>query len=416
MIPLTTLREKAAYVEERLALRGLDDVAEKIANILSLDKEIRALKTSLENKQAEMNKLAKDGKNLSNVDYAKELKQAIKAERECLQDMEQQLYEKQSLIPNYPHDRVPYGRDSSANICLKTAGKLYTKSEKPCVHWELADALDLIDFATGARIAGSGFPLFIGQGARLSRALVQVFLEYNIKAGYLEYAPPLLVNEASVFGTGQLPDKEEQMYELGKDGLYLIPTAEVPLTNIYRDCIVKSEQLPIKITGYSPCFRREAGSYGKDTRGLNRLHQFDKVEIVQLVSPENSLVVLDEMVLHVEGLLKALELPYRIMLLCAGDMGFASAITYDFEVYAPAQERWLEVSSVSLFRDFQTNRLHCRYKTPQGKTELLHSLNGSALALPRIIACILENMQDLHGNIHLPKILHPLLGKVINSK
>lgn len=415
MIPLATLRNNSVYVERRLALREIPEVPQKIAQILDLDKQVRILKTELESQQAEMNKLSKVKGSAESIELAKTLKQAIKTGQEQRQILETQLQDLLFQLPNYPDDRVPEGRDSSANICVKTVGKLHTKAEKPLPHWELAEKLALIDFSTGAKLASAGFPLFVGAGARLSRALVQVFLEHNIRAGYLEYAPPLLANQASVFGTGQLPDKEEQMYEIGKDGLYLIPTAEVPLTNIYRDRLVNIEELPIKLTAYSPCFRREAGSYGKDTRGLNRLHQFDKVEIVQLVEPENSLAVLDEMVAHVEKLLVLLNLPYRILLLCAGDMGFASAITYDFEVYAPAQEKWLEVSSVSLFRDFQTNRLRCRYKNSQGKTALLHSLNGSSLALPRIIACLLENGQDAQGNIHLPAVLHSLLGEILTK-
>jgi seryl-tRNA synthetase len=277
-------------------------------------------------------------------------------------------------------------------------------------HWELTKKYNLIDFELGNKITGSGFPVYIGQGARLQRALIQYFLDFNTQAGYLEYLPPFMVNAASAMGTGQLPDKEGQMYYMPEDDFYMIPTAEVPVTNVYRDVIIKEESFPIKMTAYSPCFRREAGSYGKDVRGLNRLHQFEKVEIIQIVQPEKSYAVLDEMVLHVEKLLQSLNLPYRILRLCGGDMGFASAITYDFEVFSAAQERWLEVSSVSNFENYQTNRLKCRYKDASGKMQLAHSLNGSSLALPRIMACLLENHQTEAG-IALPAVLHSYFGK-----
>jgi seryl-tRNA synthetase len=275
-------------------------------------------------------------------------------------------------------------------------------------HWELAKRYELINFELGTKITGSGFPVYTGRGAKLQRALVQYFLDFNTAAGYYEYLPPFMVNETSAFATGQLPDKEGQMYFVGEDEFYLIPTSEVPLTNIYRDAIVRPEDLPIKMTAYSPCFRREAGSYGKDVRGLNRLHQFEKVEIVQIVQAEKSYDVLGEMVLHVEKLIQSLDLPYRILRLCGGDMGFASALTYDFEVYSAAQERWLEVSSVSNFETYQTNRMKCRYKEG-GKMQLAHSLNGSSLALPRIVACLLENNQT-ENNIALPQVLHTYFG------
>jgi seryl-tRNA synthetase len=279
-------------------------------------------------------------------------------------------------------------------------------------HWDLINQYRLVDFETGAKITGRGFPLYIGKGAKLQRSLVQYFLDYNTAAGYTEYLPPFMVNEASAFATGQLPDKEGQMYFMEADQFYLIPTAEVPVTNIYRDTIVKEEELPIKMTAYSPCFRREAGSFGKDVRGLNRVHQFEKVEIIQIVAPSLSYQVLDEMVAHVEKLIQSLELPYRILRLCGGDMGFASAITYDFEVFSAAQERWLEVSSVSNFESFQTNRMKCRYKDAQGKMQFTHSLNGSSLALPRILACLLENHQTEAG-IEIPKVLQPYFGQDI---
>ena len=276
-------------------------------------------------------------------------------------------------------------------------------------HWDLTKKYNLIDFELGNKITGSGFPVYISKGAKLQRAMIQYFLDYNTAAGYTEYQPPIMVNEASARGTGQLPDKEGQMYFVTEDHLYLIPTAEVPVTNIYRDEILKDTQLPLKMTAYTPCFRREAGSYGKDVRGLNRLHQFDKVEVVQLVHPDKSYEVLDEMVAHVEKLLQSLELPYRILRLCGGDMGFTSAMTYDFEVYSAAQDKWLEVSSVSNFEAFQTNRMKIRFKDAAGKTQLVHSLNGSALALPRIVACLLENNQAA-GHIALPKALHSYFG------
>jgi seryl-tRNA synthetase len=276
-------------------------------------------------------------------------------------------------------------------------------------HWDLAKKYDIIDFELGNKVTGSGFPFYRGQGAKLQRALIQYFLDYNIAAGYTEYMPPLMVNADSGFGTGQLPDKEGQMYHVTEDGFYLIPTAEVPVTNIYRDTILKEAELPLKMTAYTPCFRREAGSYGKDVRGLNRLHQFDKVEIVQIVHPQRSYEVLEEMVSHVERLLQTLQLPYRILKLCGGDMSFASALTYDFEVYSAAQERWLEVSSVSNFETFQSNRMKIRFKDSAGKTQLVHTLNGSSLALPRILACLLENKQTADG-ITLPEVLRPYFG------
>jgi seryl-tRNA synthetase len=281
-------------------------------------------------------------------------------------------------------------------------------------HWDLIKKYDLVDFETGAKITGSGFPLYKGKGAKLQRALIQYFLDYNTAAGYTEYMPPLMVNEASAYGTGQLPDKEGQMYYATADGLYLIPTAEVPVTNIYRDEIIKESEVPVKMTAYTPCFRREAGSFGSDVRGLNRVHQFDKVEIIQLVHPDKSYEVLEEMVAHVETLLQALQLPYRILRLCGGDMSFTSALTYDFEVFSAAQQKWLEVSSVSNFETFQTNRMKIRYKNAEGKTQLLHSLNGSSLALPRIVASLLENNQTETG-IALPGVLHAYFGNSVIS-
>jgi seryl-tRNA synthetase len=329
-------------------------------------------------------------------------------------ETEKQLNDKLVLLPNLPSDKVPAGKTSADNIVVREGGSKPKLSPGSVPHWDLIKKYDIVDFETGAKITGSGFPLYKGKGAKLQRALIQYFLDFNTAAGYTEYLPPFMVNEATAYGTGQLPDKEGQMYFMQADNFYMIPTSEVPVTNIYRDEIVKEESLPIKMTAYSPCFRREAGSFGKDVRGLNRVHQFDKVEIVQLVHPEKSYGVLEEMVNHVEKLLNTLELPYRILKLCGGDMSFASALTYDFEVYSAAQERWLEVSSVSNFETFQTNRMKIRFKDGNGKSQLVHSLNGSSLALPRIVACLLENNQSPDGII-LPSILHNYFGSTIIS-
>ncbi|GAH39736.1 unnamed protein product, partial [marine sediment metagenome] len=312
-------------------------------------------------------------------------------------------------IPNLPAAIVPRGRTPEDNVTIREGGNKPILPAGAMAHWDLAKKYNLIDFELGNKITGSGFPVYINKGAKLQRALIQYFLDYNTNAGYTEYQPPIMVNEASARGTGQLPDKEGQMYYVGEDNLYLIPTAEVPVTNIFRDEILKESLFPVRMTAYTPCFRREAGSYGKDVRGLNRLHQFDKVEIVQLVDPVKSYEVLEEMVLHVEQLLQSLQLPYRILRLCGGDMGFTSAMTYDFEVFSAAQEKWLEVSSVSNFEAFQTNRMKIRFKDAGGKTLLAHSLNGSSLALPRIVACLLENHQQ-DGFIALPKALHEYFG------
>jgi seryl-tRNA synthetase len=312
-------------------------------------------------------------------------------------------------LPNLPSEKVPKGKTPEDNEIIRTGGTKPQLHKGAVPHWDLAKKYDLIDFELGNKITGSGFPVYKNKGARLQRALIQYFLEYNAKAGYTEYMPPLMVNEATAYGTGQLPDKEGQMYHVTVDEFYLIPTAEVPVTNIYRDVILKEADLPIKMTAYTPCFRREAGSYGKDVRGLNRLHQFDKVEVVQLVHPDKSYDALEEMVSHVEKLVQSLELPYRILRLCGGDMSFTSALTYDFEVYSAAQDKWLEVSSVSNFESFQTNRMKIRFKDEKGKTQLAHSLNGSSLALPRILACLLENNQNENG-ITLPVVLHGYFG------
>ena len=313
------------------------------------------------------------------------------------------------LLPNFPADIVPEGRTAEDNLVVKIDENYSTLPENPLPHWELARKYDIIDFDLGVKLTGAGFPVYKGKGARLQRALINYFLDYNTAAGYREIEPPVMVNEASGFGTGQLPDKEGQMYHATADNFYLVPTAEVPVTNIYRDVILDYKEFPVKLTAYTPCFRREAGSYGKDVRGLNRLHQFDKVEIVQLALPENSYEALDGMVAHVEGLVKSLGLPYRILRLCGGDMSFTSALTYDFEVYSEAQQRWLEVSSVSNFESFQANRLKLRYKDENKKTQLAHTLNGSSLALPRIVAALLENNQTPEG-IRIPEVLVPYTG------
>jgi len=336
-------------------------------------------------------------------------KDQAKALQTKLSELDARLQELLISLPNLPHESVPTGKTPEENEIVKQAGVIPDLSAQKAPHWELTEKYKLIDFELGNKITGSGFPVYIDKGAKLQRALISYFLDYNTGKGYKEYYPPHMVNTDSAYATGQLPDKEGQMYHMPEDNFYMIPTAEVPLTNIFRDVILTEQELPIKITGYTPCFRREAGSYGKDVRGLNRLHQFDKVEIVQLVPTAQSYQVLEEMVAHVEGLLQALELPYRILRLCGGDMSFASALTYDFEVYSAAQERWLEVSSVSNFENFQTNRLKARYKDAQGKIQALHSLNGSSLALPRILACLLENKQTPNG-IELPSVLIPYLG------
>jgi seryl-tRNA synthetase len=319
------------------------------------------------------------------------------------------LHDELVKLPNIPYEKVPAGKTPADNVVVREGGKKPVLTANAVPHWDLIKKYDIVDFETGAKITGSGFALYKGQGAKLQRALIQYFLDFNTAAGYTEYLPPFLVNEATAYGTGQLPDKEGQMYFMQEDNFYLIPTSEVPVTNIYRDQILRETDLPIKMTAYSACFRREAGSFGKDVRGLNRVHQFDKVEIVQLVHPSGSYLAHEEMVSHVERLLVSLELPYRILNLCGGDMSFASALTYDFEVFSGAQEKWLEVSSVSNFETFQTNRMKIRFKDESGKSQLVHSLNGSSLALPRIVACLLENNQFENG-IKIPGVLQRYFG------
>jgi seryl-tRNA synthetase len=338
-----------------------------------------------------------------------QLKALLSTDKPALEEAEKALKELLLKLPNLPSANVPPGKGADENMVVREGGEKPGLFAAALPHWELAKKYNLIDFEMGNKITGTGFPVYIDKGARLQRALIQYFLDFNTAAGYTEYQPPLMVNEDSAFGTGQLPDKEGQMYYAQADNFYLIPTSEVPLTNMFRDLILKENELPKKMTAYTACFRREAGSHGKEVRGLNRLHQFDKVELVQLVKPETSYAVLEEMVNHVEKLLQSLELPYRILKLCGGDLGFTSAMTFDFEVYSAAQQKWLEVSSVSNFETFQTNRMKIRYKNAQQKTQLLHSLNGSSLALPRIVASLLENNQAENA-IGLPPVLHGYFG------
>ena len=418
MLTLKLLREAPEFVVERLAVKNFD-AKEIVDQILDLDRSRRQYQTELDQCLAQQKIQAKaigalmqQGKK-EEAEAAKQSVADMKARSKELELLMLESEEKQNellvRLPNLPVDIVPLGKGAEDNVVVREGGK---RTELPACampHWELARKYDLIDFDLGVKLTGAGFPVYKGQGARIQRALIAYFLDYNTQAGFQEIQPPLMVNEASGFGTGQLPDKEGQMYHVGLDNFYLIPTAEVPVTNIFRDVILAESDFPIKMTAYTPCFRREAGSYGKDVRGLNRLHQFDKVEIVQVAHPDASEAALDEMVAHVEGLVKSLELPYRILRLCGGDMSFTSAITYDFEVYSEAQGRWLEVSSVSNFQSFQANRLKLRYKDANGKTNLAHTLNGSSLALPRILAALLENHQTEEG-IYIPQALRPYFG------
>lgn len=418
MLQVSVLRNNTEDVKKRLAVKHFAQ-PELVDTIIALDDERKRLQAEFDNTQARVNAASKEiGKMMAQGN--KESAEAIKADvgnwkamleplKEQMAKVERELQDTIVILPNLPSTQVPEGRTPEENVVVREGGVKPTLDADAVPHWDLIIKYDLVDFETGAKITGRGFPLYKGKGAKLQRALAQYFLDYNTEAGYTEYIPPYMVNEASAFATGQLPDKEGQMYHATADNFYLIPTAEVPVTNIYRDTIVKQEELPIRMTAYSPCFRREAGSFGKDVRGLNRVHQFEKVEIIQLVEPEKSYDVLDEMVKHVEKLLITLELPYRILRLCGGDMGFTSALTYDFEVFSAAQERWLEVSSVSNFENYQTHRMKCRYKDADGKMQFTHSLNGSALALPRIVACLLENNQVADG-INLPEVLHRYFG------
>ncbi len=420
MLQVAFIRQNAELVKERLAIKHFRET-ELVDTIISLDDERKKLQLEFDTTQAKVNSSSKEIGQLmakGQKEEAEKLKQEIPALKTSLQPISEKLAEteKQLLdlivkLPNLPAAQVPVGKTPEDNVTVRTGGEKPALHTGAVPHWDLTKKYSLIDFELGNKITGSGFPVYTGKGAKLQRALIQYFLDYNTEAGYTEYMPPHMVNEASAFGTGQLPDKEGQMYFVTEDKFYLIPTAEVPVTNIYRDEMLKENDLPVKMTAYTPCFRREAGSYGKDVRGLNRLHQFDKVEIVQLVHPDKSYDVLEEMVNHVEKLLQSLELPYRILKLCGGDMGFASALTYDFEVYSAAQEKWLEVSSVSNFEAYQTNRMKIRFKDSNGKNQLVHSLNGSSLALPRIVACLLENKQTEKG-IQLPAVLHRYFGAV----
>ncbi len=423
MLQVQVLRQNPEWVKERLAIKHFANQG-LVEEIIALDDERKKLQLESDTLQSKVNAASKEigmlmGKGQKEEAEAKKQEvAAIKASLQPLADqqteIEKQLGEKLVLLPNLPSEKVPAGKTPADNVVVREGGMKPQLSADALPHWDLIKKYDIVDFETGVKITGSGFPLFKGKGAKLQRALTQYFLDFNTAAGYTEYLPPLMVNEATAYGTGQLPDKEGQMYYMPADNFYMIPTAEVPVTNIYRDEIVKESDLPIKMTAFSACFRREAGSFGADVRGLNRVHQFDKVEIVQLVHPEKSYEVLEEMVSHVEKLLNTLELPYRILRLCGGDMSFASALTYDFEVFSAAQQKWLEVSSVSNFEAFQTNRMKIRFKDEKGKSQLVHSLNGSSLALPRIMASLLENNQSSEG-ISLPAVLHSYFGgKVIS--
>jgi seryl-tRNA synthetase len=417
MLQVNVLRQKTEWVKERLAVKNFKQ-PELVDEIIALDDERKRLQAEFDATQAKINASSKHiGKLMAagNKEEAEQLKADVTNWKASLEPIKKQAAETEKkledtlvLLPNLPSEKVPKGVSVEDNEIVR-------ETEKPALngnalpHWELTKKYKLIDFDLGTKITGSGFPVYTGKGAKLQRSLIQYFLDYNTAAGYKEIIPPFVVNEDSAFATGQLPDKEGQMYFVNEDKFYLIPTSEVPLTNIYRDTIVKSEELPVKMTAYSPCFRREAGSYGKDVRGLNRLHQFEKVEIVQIVEADKSYAALEEMLNHVERLLQSLKLPYRILRLCGGDMSFTSALTYDFEVYSAAQQRWLEVSSVSNFESYQSNRLKCRYKDESGKNQLVHTLNGSALALPRIMASLLENNQSENG-IQLPEALWKYFG------
>ncbi|HXS35286.1 MAG TPA: serine--tRNA ligase [Flavipsychrobacter sp.] len=421
MLPINLFRQNKELILEGLKKKNFKE-SELVDKIIQLDEKRRQLQTENDNLAAAVNAASKNIGQLmakGNKEEADQLKAQVAQHKEQAKEIAQRLGELETelhdtlvRLPNLPHNSVPAGKTPEDNEVVRKGGNIPDLTAQKLPHWELTAKYGLIDFELGNKITGSGFPVYTGQGARLQRALIQYFLNYNIDAGYTEYSPPYMVNETSAYGTGQLPDKEGQMYHVTVDGFYLIPTAEVPVTNIYRDTILTEYELPVKMTAYSPCFRREAGSYGKDVRGLNRVHQFDKVEIVQLTHPEYSYQAHEEMVAHVEKLVQSLGLPYRILRLCGGDMSFASALTYDFEVYSAAQERWLEVSSVSNFEVFQTNRMKIRFKDTNGKTQLLHSLNGSSLALPRIMACLLENNQTPEG-IHIPKALQSYFGKAM---
>lgn len=419
MITINLLRQQSAFVIERLRVKNFD-AAEIVSLILELDRHRRELQTSSDTLQADLNTLSrqtghlmKEGKK-SEADALRSrigtMKERQKSMTDELEEVSVRLQEELVRLPNLPHQLVTPGRGAEDNVVVRSGGETPLLPPEALAHWELIKKYDIIDFDLGIKITGAGFPVYKGKGAKLQRALINFFLDEGEKAGYREVQPPLAVNEDSGFGTGQLPDKEGQMYHLTLDNLYLIPTAEVPITNIYRNVILDAADLPLRNMGYTPCFRREAGSWGADVRGLNRLHQFDKVEIVQIAHPDNSYKILEEMVNHVEGLLVKLGLPYRILRLCGGDISFTASMTYDFEVWSAAQQRWLEVSSTSNFENFQANRLRCRFREKGDKqTTLCHTLNGSALALPRVVAALLENNQTPDG-IKIPEVLVPYTG------
>ena len=418
MLQVNFLRQNTELAKKKLAIKHFANL-NLVDEVIAIDDQRKLLQASFDDIQSKVNAASKEiGGHMAKgeKDKAEALKNEVAEWKKQIEPLKEQMaaveVNLQQVIvqfPNLPHDLVPLGKTPEENEMVRVGGetpKLHAGAE---AHWDLIKKYNLVDFETGAKITGSGFPLYIGKGAKFQRVLTQYFLDFNTAAGYTEFLPPFMVNAASAFATGQLPDKEGQMYHATEDDFYLIPTAEVPVTNVFRDTVLKETDLPIQMTAYSPCFRREAGSFGKDVRGLNRVHQFEKVEIIQIVHPDKSDLVLDEMVAHVEKLLISLGLQYRILRLCGGDMGFASAITYDFEVYSAAQERWLEVSSVSNFMAYQTYRMKCRFKDTDGKTQFAHSLNGSSLALPRIFAAIVENYQTENG-IALPKVLQPYFG------
>lgn len=418
MLQVTYLRQHTQLAKELLAIKHFSNV-DLVDQVIAMDDQRKRVQASFDDLQSKVNAASKEiGNHMAKgeKEQAEAIKQNVGAWKLALEplkiemaEVEQQVQNLIVQLPNLPHALVPKGKTPEENELVKEAGTTPVLPAGALAHWDLIKKYNLVDFETGAKITGSGFPLYIGKGAKFQRALTQYFLDFNTAAGYTEYIPPYMVNAASAFATGQLPDKEGQMYHATEDDFYLIPTAEVPVTNVYRDTILKDTDLPIKMTAYSPCFRREAGSFGKEVRGLNRVHQFEKVEIIQIVHPDKSDETLNEMVAHVENLLISLGLQYRILRLCGGDMGFAAAITYDFEVYSAAQEKWLEVSSVSNFNNYQTYRMKCRFKDQEGKTQFAHSLNGSSLALPRIYAAIVENYQTEAG-INLPEVLVPYFG------
>lgn len=418
MLPLSFIRENEDFIKKGLTKRNFSDI-NIIDQLIELDQKRRSIMLELETILSSTNKINKDiglsiksGKK-ENIDSLKSKSSKLKSDAKKFQEkltlIENELFSIRTKIPNIPNEIVPEGKSYEDNEKIFESGKIPELKKESLYHWDLCKKYDLIDFDLGNKITGSGFPVYKGKGAKLQRALIQYFLDKNINAGYKEYQIPHLVNQESAFGTGQLPDKDGQMYHIENDKLYLIPTAEVPLTNIFRNKLLELNELPIKLTAYSPCFRREAGSYGKNVRGLNRLHQFDKVEIVRIEEPENAISALDDMVNHIKEILNELELPYRILRLCGSDLGFTSALTYDFEVFSAAQKKWLEISSVSTFNNFQSERLRIRYKNTEGKKSLVYTLNGSSLALPRVIASLFENFQTEKG-IKIPDVIIPYTG------